>query len=445
MGFHISLKENDKKLLDKIFRHPKDFFGKPYAGNIIFIVGGSDHKEFEWLKNNIINLDSLTRNLIAYTIVTEEVRVEISLSEYYSANRPPKYLGKKNLVQIDKINHLKFDELLADGDYLDAITYGADILAKHFGVVNQQPCAIIYNGILGKNFLVVPLNDPTRDKFINILRSVIDELYKDQGHKSYIQAIEDLGYISEKTQNLERNKQYANNRLKSLPSDFELISLIEEYKKELTLKLRKGDHRRFRKKIKEIEYTSSVDLGFDLNEEQGKIIVGTAKTLVHLLPYLEKSWPLNKIDRNELDNILVTHVKRLFRNDKEYSINSKSEIEDIILTLKDIQENWVNEIITILDIESKLKSTFKDKQIKYQEERDKINIELKLLLKRTEELIKILDNDQAPSFKDLFNGELRKGNISKTMNTITKSVSEYTGELIGPKNLWDIIKALIIG
>ena len=68
MGYHVSVDESSKALLQTLTTEPRKVFTKLYSAYLIFLVTRHDRQQLEWLVANAPGLDSLTRQYIAYTV-----------------------------------------------------------------------------------------------------------------------------------------------------------------------------------------------------------------------------------------------------------------------------------------------------------------------------------------------------------------------------------------
>src|SRR5687767_6288318 len=70
MGIRIHLWAEHKAtdLLRHLKRSPHEVFGQPYAGYLIFMATEFDREVVDWLRDNVVALDSLTGDDVAFAI-----------------------------------------------------------------------------------------------------------------------------------------------------------------------------------------------------------------------------------------------------------------------------------------------------------------------------------------------------------------------------------------
>jgi len=171
MGFRVEIGDDKSRLLRNLRLTPSEVFEKPYGGYVLFLVGGADREALEWLADNVVTLDSLTGEHIAFAIFARSLRMRLHVE--YGFARPTLRIRKKSfevplaeiktagsvtrLVQSHKLGWV------LDGDEINAITYAVDEIARSFGVMDELPCALLLDAIPNREFQIFHLPSANRD------------------------------------------------------------------------------------------------------------------------------------------------------------------------------------------------------------------------------------------------------------------------------------------
>lgn len=433
MGFQISLKETDDLLLRKLLSDPKEIFSKPYIGYLIFAVGKSDTDQMDWLKANLIELDALTRDIIAFSIIAEEVRVELKIGDCYSEKRSPRYLGEFEISEVYRIDSLARNgklEKLTDGDFLSALTYGAGRVSRFFNVIDKMPCIIAIDGNNPGSYSVIEFDSELVSDLIKIMRKVVSALISNVNCKLYLDLVKKIGEIDDEL-NRERFRQNPN--LYADQSSFEsaLFTCLED----INSALERGTHRGFRSALGRVEKKLDIELSYDLSEHFGSIISGTTKTIEHLNKFENENWPLNPESFSNFEALINKHAARLHPDVKNIKILNNPDFCNLLISmLKELKRKYVEEIVAGLNVSSAARKVYFSKVKMENDWKDKISA----LESRRSYYLNTIAENKFPSVHEELQKELklRSKNIFKRKLIIESK--EYASKVLDPKNILKI-------
>lgn len=201
MGFHVTLGRDDYQLLDVIRLNPEEVFGRPYAGYLLFLVGGADAEALDWLKTHLVALDSLTGDHIAFAVFAEKVPIQLGIPFNPQFQRPKRFLGEVPIAAVRRIDsYIKSGNLglVADGDHLNAMTYATDRVARAFGVLEHLPCLLVLDAFASDDVDVVEMDDMQLGQLIPLLRSATHRLIEDARFSTFRQELDILSTLQQR-------------------------------------------------------------------------------------------------------------------------------------------------------------------------------------------------------------------------------------------------------
>jgi hypothetical protein len=220
MGFLIQISDDTRTMLNRLRTHPAEVLGKPYGGYILFLVGGADTEALAWLQNNILALDSLTADILAYAIFAKRFNIEYAVTG--KAQRiMPKSTHRRaippEVMRLVKSGILGWE---MDGNEITAVTYAVDEIARQFGVLAELPCMIILDALPTRDMEVIHLSDTTTDRVIPTLRQAIAAMLQVPTYDVFMDKVRRLYELqkllneSERlSRDLERQQLELNNRI----------------------------------------------------------------------------------------------------------------------------------------------------------------------------------------------------------------------------------------
>jgi hypothetical protein len=207
MGYHVSIDETSKKLLEKLACDPSKLFQKQYSAYLLFLVTQHDRQQLDWLVENAPGLDSLTGQHLAYAIFAKSFPVKIRtdatrrLAESELAGKtptalqtiPPELLKRPNEV-VRLVENGAFGVVL-DDDELTAITYGSDLAARELGVIEKLPCLVVLDAVPSNSPLVIQLTKELIPELIQRLRGALSRFYSVGGHTTTRKLVDEIRRI----------------------------------------------------------------------------------------------------------------------------------------------------------------------------------------------------------------------------------------------------------
>ena len=205
-------------LVDLIRRSPHEIFRRPYAGYLIFLFAKADACVANWMRDELISLDSLTGPDIAGVVFAKRVTIPVTVM-YRETPRPSRstidhYHGTVDLNDVEvrpgyhpeyyftkpMVEHggLEWDDSVQE---LEAVTYATDEIARAFDVVSNLPCLIVADAVPTKEVEVIPLRETALSRIIPVLRNAIGNFLtcsNVSGHLVHLKALEHLSDAHEK-------------------------------------------------------------------------------------------------------------------------------------------------------------------------------------------------------------------------------------------------------
>jgi hypothetical protein len=460
MGFRVEIGDDKSRLLRNLRLTPSEVFAKPYGGYVLFLVGGADREALEWLAENVVALDSLTGEHIAFAIFARSLRMRLHVDYSYV---PPE-LRRRNTsfaVPLDEIKTAGSVTRLVeshrlgwvlDGDEINAITYAVDEIARSFGVVDELPCALILDAIPKREFTIFHLTSSNLDSLVALLRRAIQNLLETPGYGRFMPTIRRVIRLQRESVSLQSQINSLNRRLGSIshePSVVAARDLIPEFRNALLA----GNMRRFlslcrKHAIKSVIPQDQLDGAIVIAREHIEKLLTYNQTAHRLYLYATQyDWPLEDPWLSKYLNVVQKYV-RPFLGSLPESLDLDTPVQCIGFReqLVEQQTMLVSEIMGILPRKEALEewarnsAKTKRKQLKEQiEELGETRLGVEAQLRdHTAELYKW----KQPSFTECFIREAKRARISSATRSIREGAKAYAGSWLRPDIVIEMIKAL---
>jgi DNA-directed RNA polymerase beta subunit len=453
MGFHITIEldREDRRLLDALRSSPEDVFGRPYAGYLLFLIGGADVEALEWLKQHLVPLDSLTGHDVAFAIFAEKVPLRLSVPyDPHGARwgyREPKILGDVPIAKVQRIDsYIKSGNLgiVANGDQINAITYATDRLARAFGVLDQLPCLLVLDAFPADQIDVIELNANQLEVLFSVLRSAINRLTDGPGFIVFNEHLKTLQRSQEEINRLSWDIKQQKRALSEIPVTNDLELSIRDCYKDLLNELNEGSHHRFAVALGKLEELTGRKVEYELDEPTGRRIVGYGKTLSALKKLENESWPLTGKTKDHFHNVLRYHVARLLPN-VPVSIEdaTHTDVENYRKLLANHQIELIDTISASLPSEIELfadaKQHYANRRVALEQELATLQLGLETARDSARRSLDICLSEGAPSLSKILRKLAQERKLRLVTATVKDKMSAYAGQVLNPQNVMRII------
>jgi len=452
MGFHVTLKEDDSRLIQKLRSDPSEVFGRPYAGYLLFLIGGTDDKAVEWLKRHLVSLDSLTGDHIAFAVFASKVPVQLEVQnpedQPYNPRNVSQFLGDIPLSEVRRIDsYIQAGKhgFVFEGDSLNAITYGTDAVARSFGVMKHLPCLLAFDAFTQTDVVVIEMDDKQLPNLFPMLRIAMGKLNEDTQFAASVQSLKLFENLKQQIADITNKIRTQQHELSILPVDTEehVGDKINGFYLKITEALRIGSHREFRKQLTDLrEYVGGVVID-DLDESTGQRVVGLGKTISALKKFEGKQWPLGDVDSSEYQRILNDHVIRLLPRVSIPTGQTRENFETVNERLLLEQAALVEEIECRLPKQSDLTATtveaFAARRHRVEKQLISMRAKLRRLAKKAKSQLEWCTSEESPSLAKIIKRESQKHKI----RLLAGSGAAYASKLLDPQKILKIISAAI--
>lgn len=416
MGYHVEIDKDDRDFIRRLKTSPSEIFGRPYAGYLFFLVGSPDIAALEWLKTNVLALDSLTGDHVAYAIFARKVpfrvRVEVDGDE-----RSPCEKGNVPLPEIHRLDaYLKAasKDLMADGDSLNAVTYATDDIARAFGVLDRLPCVLVLDAFPAGEMSIVQLDDSTLAVLWQTLRTLVHRLTQDTHFVAFVAAIEALASL---TAAMERSISH----IRSLEAQLELCAAIRE-------SLRKGASKEFRRLTERLGQLAAENLPSVLPESTGVAIKGYARTIEALRDFSAGHWSPEVDAETRLAHLFEEHVLRL--------------APDFVLTPNDDHSNVLRAVEALTKRQDELIDKILGERLTSQAITDRIGharAALATLQNNVRVALRSCLSEDSPSVRKLLSEIARERSLKVGIAKVTQKAQDYLKGALDPKTIGHLL------
>ena len=450
MGFHVTLREDDRHLLDVIRLNPAEVFGRPYAGYLLFLVGGADVGALEWLRTHLVPLDSLTGEHVAFAVFAEKIPVQLDVPYNPHSERPSRFLGEVPLTDVRRIDsYIKSGKvgLVADGDHLNAMTYATDRVARAFGVLQRLPCLLVLDAFVTDRVDVVEMGDAQLGQLLSVLRSATHRLIQDPRFTAFNEALEVLGSVQRRHDDLSAHVGKQKRLLSHIPVSQDVDASIRQVYEAILDSLRRGSHREFRRQLAELRNYAEDRIQIDLDENTRRRVVGYGKPLAAINDIEQREWPLTGPDDVHCRELLSHHVARLLSDFPVPStVADKHDLQVLKRLLTDRQSILVGEIIASLPDETSITNAahreYDQRRVDAERKLETLGTELEALRERANLALQVCLSEEAPSFTKIVKKIAQERKLKLVASSVGDKAVAYAGKVLDPKNIIRIIGAL---
>jgi hypothetical protein len=456
MGFHVSIPESETNVLKVLKSNPSAIFDmdRPYGGYLIFLIGGENAEELEWLKENVVTLDSMTGASVAFFIFSRKFPITLRVPWSRGPSRP------KNTTEValETFDEGSYDiERLVkggrcgwvlDGDEISAISYAADQVAREFDVFTQLPCVIALDAIPSEDFLVHPLGGGNIRTFNKLLRHVIARFEGERGFKDFMDALGELADIRRKQDLLRSN--LANFVAERPAVDVvQTLDAARPYYRELSKALEKGELRKSRRLCEEFarKFVPNQPATYMTPAigETGAVLVKMRKTIGALSYYLDEvPWPLDHERKHSFGIVWNRHVVPLSAPPATNVVPSDREpVQEVHRILCSEQLRLIEQILARLPRLEELEASIIARNQERNQTIEREIADTEVMLRRCEtlrqEATKALANSGRPSLKRAFARENALAKVGRVSTSLRVKFQAYVAKWFDPEVL---IKAI---
>jgi len=451
VGFHVTIREGDRQLLKALRNNPSEVFGRPYAGYLLFLVGGNDTAALDWLRSHLVSLDSLTGHHVAYGIFAERVPVQLEVPSYHSYYEDEdlpqhRFLGEISLSDVRRIDsYIQSGRVgrIATGDHLAAMTYATDRVARAFGVLDHLPCVLVLDAFTSDEVDVLELSTDQLPELLPLLRTAIHKLNQDPASADTIAALELLGEIRQRLDARANELRRQKATLSEIPVASHLVDLIRQAFRGIENSIRSGSHRDCRGYFEKLRQYAGEEVPSDLDESKGQRVVGYAKTLRALAHFSAVPWPLPEPQERQLREVLSQHVSRLLP-DLPVSADARREdlrrywdllIQRQSALIQEIEESLPSEEVVL----SSAQNVNTKRRLEVEKRIDIITAEIEALRAKATAAMELCSSESAPSLRRIVSKVAREKKLKLVGTSVVDKATAYAGKLLDPENLLKIL------
>lgn len=460
MGFRVEIGDDKSRLLRNLRLTPSEVFEKPYGGYLLFLVGGADREALEWLADNVVTLDSLTDEHIAFAIFARSLRMRLHVN---SSLAPPE-LRRRNRsfeVPLDEIKTagsvsqlVKSHRLgwVLDGDEINAITYAVDEIARSFSVMDELPCVLLLDAVPKREFEIFHLTSSNLDSLVALLRRATQNLLDTPGYDHFMVTIRRVIQLQDESASLRSQINSLKHRHDSLsyePSVAAVCNLMPKFSDALLA----GKIRSFMSLCRKNVIRSVIP------QDQLDSAIATARVHIEKLQtynhtthrlYLyatEYDWPLEDPWRSKYLNVVQKFVRPFLESVPErLNLDTPDQCIGFREQLVEQQTTLVSKIMSLIPSKASLEElsrncvkTKKKQLIGKIEELSETRLGVETQLRNhTTELYKW----KQPSFTECFIREAKRARTSSATRSIREGITAYAGSWLRPDIVIKTIKAL---
>jgi hypothetical protein len=459
MGFRVSVDHNTEELVKRLTTDPAEVFGKPYGGYLLFLIGSTERELLNWISKNMVALDSLTSDIIAFAVFARDFNIKLKVPHYSDSNyesRPKKKIKKplseiKAFKSIDAFVKAGRCGWVIDGDEITAITYAVDEIARKLGILHELPCAIVLDAIPKGKFELFHLEKRKMSKLIPLLRKTVQNLIDDEDYKAFREkAYQVSKLVNQLKENFDRLK-YLEDFIESFTFDSFLKrnSLTPENCKE---HLKKGYLKNFKFLIQEFGDKFSIETNFveriiQIAEKSHTVLRKYRDTINHLDVYSTSStWPLEEPWRSRYVSAYYKYIRDVLDKPPQVPyLDSPDQCRQFIQELRIKQNSLVNQtannILQSAGLGDLLKKTYEKEKRQLKAKIDLYREKRSNLENRYEEEVSIMIGI-CPSFIKYFKKEVRREKLQTISLDLKSKTLLYAYSWLSPETLSKFLSPL---
>jgi hypothetical protein len=449
MGFHVTLREDDRTLLRVLQENPSDIFGRPYAGYLLFLVGGADTVALDWLRKHLAPLDSLTGEWVAFALFAEKVPIRLEVP-HDTHPRAEKFLGDVAAADVQRIDsYVRSGKLglVADGDHLNAMTYATDRVARSFNVLDRLPCLVVLDAFPRADAQVIELRDSEMQHLLPLLRAAVHTLEKDPGFGALSAALGALAHAKNELALLKAEIQAKKYELSMIPVPGDVDARSREIMSEIDASLREAAHPRYKRQLAKLRGHAGTAAGIAVeSDEDTRVIVRCGHTLKALSDFDTRTWPLKPSDLARYRKLVDTFVAPLV---PECAAALKSDTRDAYTELHNAVRARQSRLIDSM-IESLTKQIAAATVDRNAARRDSLHAELQKLLAKQNEVVERSRRAaqscvarEVPSLSLILQGLAKERKIKMIKTSISDRVTGYAGKALSPEVILEALDILV--
>ncbi|MFE9207610.1 hypothetical protein [Micromonospora sp. NPDC007230] len=455
MGFRIQLDVDHKavELVRHLKRSPAEVFGRPYAGYLIIMATEFDHEVIEWLKENVIALDSVTGGDVAFAVFTRKFRVPVGVR---GSCAPQACLPELPLREIsDECPWWTIERLvrsgklgwLADKDELTLVTYGTDEMARAFGVVADLPCLLIIDALPQEQFDIMPLQGVDLDTLFRLIRYSVGQLIRTPSLPAFRSLAEELAFTEEQIRTAGTDVARSSAALDRTPPPQAVAELVQAAYERARVALSAGATRQFvnilRESLKAIPSDATMSAHALATEKRPELLRTdqTIRTLTHYLR--ECSWPLAEPHRSAYARVLNRHV--VLHRESVLNLDDSVQCAEMIAALRAQNAAIVDSILQGLPTLNVLVTQAVSDQERVVESAmrrlEETKKGLDVLRARQKRLIRELGVTEYPSLSAILGKVARQERLAVAKRKVGSFAGAFAGAALSPSTLLEVARA----
>jgi len=445
MGFHVTVRDGDRRLLEALRSDPSEVFGRPYLGYLLFLVGGNDLAALEWLRSHLVSLDSLTGHHVAYGIFANRVPLHLEIPSYYEGLQSHRFLGEISLSDAHRIDsYIKSGRVgqIASGDHLVAMTYATDRVARAFGVLDHLPCVMILDAFPSDEVDLIELSPDQVPELLPLLRSAMHRLTQDSSHAEAIAALELLGRLRQRLAASANELRMQKAIVAGIPIASAVVDLIRHAFLGMEGSIRLGAYGAFKDHLDELRQYAD-ELPANLAQEQRVRLVGYAKTIKALDHFLAIPWPLSEPEDRQLRQVIDRHVSRLLSDLQVSRDVKRAQLLEVKELLVQRQSILVHEVMDSLPSEegvlSKAQDCFSRREAEAVQRAKVVTAEIEKLRADARSGLDLWSSGRAPSFRGIVVKAAREKKLKLMGASVLDKATAYAGALLDPERLLKVL------
>ncbi len=447
MGFHLTLSDDDRRLVDAIRLTPEEVFGRPYAGYLLVLIGAADIAALEWLRTHLVPLDSLTGEHVAFAVFAEKIPLQLEVFHGIAdQTRQGRFLGDVPFTELRRLDsYIKAGNwgFVAAGDYLNAMTYATDRVARAFGVLDSLPCMLVIDAFAAEHVGVIELNDAQLPELLPVLRATMHRLTQDPKFETFNDALKILGNFQHRRDQINFCVSEEKRLLSDIPVSGNIERSVRLFHEALLGSIRTGSYREFSIQLRGIkEYAGDAVLNeLDQNAVQG--FVGLGKTIAGLSYFRDRDAPLSKADRARWRGLLTRAASLLPKGSTLSDETGTDRVRDLYESLVERQSVLIQQIEgslpSVFDLTQRAKDFYQRQSGVIEDKLETLGLELNHLREKSQEAFRLCTADDSPSLSETMRKVAQEKKFKLKAATIRDKAVAYAGKLLEPQNIAKMI------
>jgi hypothetical protein len=451
MGFRVEIDQDTSMLIHVLRSKPEDIFGKPYAGYLFFLAGNYDKEILTWFTKNLLALDSLTGESVAFAIFAHSFRFKFRVSGM-NPSITDRVLPMTHNVSLSDlkasssvtklVKSRKWKSgVVIDGDEINAITYAVDDIARGFGVLDELPCILVLDAIPKREFQVIRLDGMDTNLLFPLLRRTCQRLLNEPKYNVFMSDISRVVQLQKKIDSVQEKIDRIGIECEgeaAICAPF--IEKAGEMLRNMRLSMMAGSIRRTIASIPKKKWVDSIIERYKFNDflvaikENHELLSAYANTIGRLYLYTSKyPWPLEEPWRSKYTVIYTKYVYVLLKDaPSEPDLDSPEQC-------KQFRDKLIYQQSILID---KIMSILPDGIFNIESIADELHETKQGILLEAKTIVSKLYEDEQPSLIKCLLEEVEKDRRVVAKRCMIENVKLFATSWLSPENIIKFGKVL---